>query len=219
MKVELLVDNDVLIKGSCYSLIGHVKPPSRDLGAVGILGAARFVVGNYLERRGRIRDREKARASFDRYLAAVSQLEPAPSELNLASVIEEKALELGLDLDGGESQLCAMAVHRGWPLVLTGDKRAIKAIEVVAEAVDEVSGLRGRVACLEQAIAGITDQIGADAARMAICGEPDVDRAISICFECSRPDSRSDFKPVGLASYIAHLRAEAPTVLYPSDSL
>ncbi len=218
MTVELLIDNDVLIKCSCYALVEHLKPPGHDVGAVGVLGAARYVVGKYLERRGRIRDREKARASFDRYIAMVNELEPTEEELGLASAIEEKALQLGLDLDGGESQLCAMAIHRNWPLVLTGDKRAIRSVEMLYNVVHEVAGLRGRVVCLEQAVAGVVDRIGVDSVRTAVCGEPEVDKALSICFQCNQPTPQADVKP-GLSSYISHLRSEAPAMLYPQDTL
>lgn len=219
MSTELLVDNDVLIKCSCYALIEEVKPPSGKASAVGILGAARFVVRKYLERSERIRNRELARVQFDQYLSDVEELEPTPAELKLASEMEERALLDGLDLDGGESQLCAVAISRGVPLILTGDKRAIKAIESVRQGMQDIDALRGRMVCLEQAIAGIAQRIGANVARDSICAEPDIDKTLSICFQCTRSSAPPEFRPEGLASYVSHLRSEAPTMLYPPPAL
>lgn len=218
MTIDLFVDNDVLIKCSCYRLLAHVQSPKGE-GSVGVLGAARFVVGKYLARRGNIVDRAAAQKAFGQYLESATELEPTESELATATAIEEEAQRLGLDLDGGESQLCAMALHRGMALLLTGDKRAIIALERICSVSGILGALGGRIACMEQAISGVTDRIGPIVARDAICAEPHVDKAISICFECSQSTARQNFHPVGLASYIEDLRGKAPKMLYPSDSL
>lgn len=219
MATELFVDNDVLIKCSCYRFLPYIDAHRSDVPTVAILGAARFVVRSHLARRGDIRDREAARTAFEEYLGSAIELEPTESELATATAIEEEALRRGLDLDSGESQLCAMALHRGLAIVLTGDKRAIMAIEQVSASIGTLTALQGRIACLEQAVNGIANRIGPACARSAICAEPKVDTAISICFECSRTTARADFSPEGLASYIEDLRSKAPTMLYPLMSL
>lgn len=219
MTIELFVDNDVVIKCSCYRLLSHIKSAGGGTPSVGILGAARFVVMKYLARRGKIRDRVAAQAAFDNYLESALELEPTREELTTATGIEEEALKLGLDLDGGESQLCAMALHRGSALVLTGDKRAIMAIEQIRASRNALSALEGRIVCLEQAMSGIAERIGPAATRAAVCAEPDVDITISICFECTQPVTRPNFSPDGLKSYIGDLRSNAPMMLYPPMSL
>lgn len=219
MRLSFLVDNDVLIKLACYGLLHQVGPLSADKGRVGVLGAARFVVRGRLRRPGTALDRAAARAVFDAFLGTVAEIEPHEAELALASLIEDYAIRAGVDLDSGESQLCAIAVHRGLPLLLTGDKRAIGGLEVVQVGVEAISVMAGRIVCLEQAIAGVVNKVGPLAVKTAVCAEPGVDKALSICFECTRPGPRPDFRPEGLTSYVEDLRRTAPTMLYPGDSL
>jgi hypothetical protein len=218
MTLDLLVDNDVIIKCACYSLLDELQHPARRAGAIGVLGAARFVVRGYLERRGRIVDRQAAMDRFNIFLPSVIQLEPTSDELALASLIEEAAVLAGVDLDGGESQLCAIAVYRASPVLLTGDKRAVSGAEVVLGDVAILSSLRGRLVCLEQAIAGIVERLGLAATRSVICAEPSVDRSLSICFECRNPNPRLESARDGLSSYVNHLRREAPTLLFAADA-
>ncbi|MFD6290932.1 hypothetical protein [Streptomyces sp. NPDC060205] len=189
------------------------------LPGVGVLGAARFVVKKHLERRGRIVDRESAIQHFENFLTSVVELEPTADELQLASLIEESAVAAGVELDSGESQLCAISVKRGPMLLLTGDKRAIAGAEIVQEAVTELSELQGRIVCLEQVIAGISERIGAVETRRRICAEPYVDRALSICFQCQGANPRPESFAEGLLSYVQYMRAQASTLLYRHDQL
>lgn len=216
---ELLVDNDVLIKCACYSILDQIPGPSDQRQDVAVLGAARFVVGKYLERRGIIRDRAAAQRRFHDYLSTAVILEPTLDEINLASAIEEAAILLGLDLDSGESQLCAIAVFRGSSLLLTGDKRAIASAETLKESVSELASLAGRLVCLEQAIMGVIERIGVDAARIQICAEAAVDKALSICFECHALVEGHPLELTGLLNYIRDVRTKAPILLYEPDSL
>ena len=59
---DLLIDNDVLIKCACYSILDQIGSPSGQQENVAVLGAARFVVRKYLERKGMIQDRAAAQA-------------------------------------------------------------------------------------------------------------------------------------------------------------
>jgi hypothetical protein len=216
---SLLIDNDVLIKCSCYSILDQLRGPWEQSGEVGVLGAARFVVGKYLERRGTIQDRAAAQQCFQEYLSSVTILEPTIDELKLASAIEEAAMLLGVELDSGESQLCAIAVFRGSSLLLTGDKRAITAAEKLRRNVAEITALDGRLICLEQAVMGVAGRIGIDTVRVRICAETAVDRSLSICFECHALGEGRPLDVTGLTSYIRDLRGQAPTLLYQFDSL
>jgi hypothetical protein len=216
---NLLIDNDVLIKSACYSILDEIRGPSGSYESVAILGAARFVVGKYLERQGAIQDRAAARRRFQDYLSTVTVLEPTPDELQFASAIEEAAMLLGLDLDSGESQLCAIAVFRSSALVLTGDKRAIVSAETLMANVSDLTSLAGRLVCFEQAVMGVVGRIGMDETRVRVCAERAIDKSLSICFECH---SLAGGRPLGLAgliSYISDIRKRAPMLLYASDSL
>lgn len=241
MTLHLIIDTDVLIKCACYAMLDHVQPPStaengmsaadsemdtaeNQTGAVrdgtgvadniGILGAARFVVRHHLERRGKINDRSAAQQRFEDYLRTVAILEPTDEELTLASAIEDAGQRLSLDLDVGESQLCAIAVFRLTPYLLTGDKRAIIGAELLQEELVMLSELRGRIICLEQALIDIAGRIGMLEARLRVCAEPGVDKSLTICFECSSGNARTDFGVDGLESYVRSLREQACTLLY-----
>ena len=146
-------------------------------------------------------------------------LEPTIDEVNLASAIEEAAMLQGLDLDSGESQLCAIAIFRNSPLLLTGDKRAIASAEKLKGSIDELTSLAGRLVCLEQAIMGVVRRIGIDAARIRICAEAAIDKGLSICFECHALADGRPLELTGLLSYIRDVRRRAPMLLYEPDSL
>lgn len=110
-------------------------------------------------------------------------------------------------------------LHRAIRLLITEDKRAIAGAEQAKTRVAVLSGLENRVACLEQFVLGIVNRIGPSESRSRICSEPDIDKALSICFACSGAQKLEGFVRVGLQSYIGHLRKAAPTVLYATDAL
>jgi hypothetical protein len=215
---NLLIDNDVLIKCSCYALLNQVRRSEADSTDVGILGAARFVVRSHLSRGEKIKDREAAIRRFLEYTETAEILEPTEEELMLSSLIEELAINRGLDLDSGESQLCAIAIKRGGCLILTGDKRAICGAELLLSSLPKLEPLHGRLVCLEQAIRGIVERIGADTVKPSICAEPGIDKSLSICFGCSNSTSLA-FDPAGLISYINDVRRNAPKLLYRREFL
>lgn len=207
---DALADNDVLIKGASYRLLEEF--PAAGAHVVGVLGAARFVVRSALEGQPRLHDRNGAIGAWESFLEAAVELEPSEAELELATALETVAAELGLGLDVGESQLCAMAIARPDALVLTGDKRAIGAMEELRVEVDELQHLDGRVACLEQVLQSLCDALGPELVRKQVCAEPGADRAVSICFSCASGDAVT-FDPAGLTSYVEAMRADAPNVL------
>lgn len=213
---NLLVDNDVLLKCACYALLNSIRRSDAPSTDVGVLGAARFVVRGHLERGAGINNREAAIRRFLEYLETVQALEPTYEELALSSLIEELAARDDLDLDGGESQLCAIAIKRGGCLVLTGDKRAISAAEQLTSDMPALQALCDRLVCLEQAIRGIVERIGADTTKSFICAEPAIDKTLSICFSCN---SGRLFDPAGLISYINAVRQNAPNLLYGPEFL
>jgi hypothetical protein len=211
------IDNDVLIKTACYSLLTAVSAQLQRTGSVNVLGAARFVVPARLSRDKRIRNRDRALEMWTTFAEGAEELEPTEEELSLATEIEEVAVTSGLELDSGESQLCAIATYRGIELILTGDKRAIAALEAIASQNDQLGVLAGRVMCLEQAILALTMALSDEAIRAAVCSEPNVDKSLSICCSCSS-GSGVKFDHTGLLSYINAVRAVAPTILTTESS-
>jgi hypothetical protein len=183
-----VVDNDVLIKLACYRLLQDVLAVFGGSVPIGILGVAKFVVTSNIRGSSSINDRESALQNFVVFLAEVEELEPTDDEINLATELEEAATRAAVGLDFGESQLCAIVLSRAIPMLITGDKRAIAAAEVIKSNIGRLAELEGKVVCLEQLVLSLTDRIGHGAIRDRICAEPDIDKSLSICFACRRGD-------------------------------
>lgn len=216
MPEHVLVDNDVVLKTACYALVDETIAATT-VGGVppAMLGVGRFVIRGRLNRATNIADPAGASAAFARMLAAMALVEPDDAELDAAADLEAEANRLDLELDGGESQLLAILANRACSLLVTGDKRAIAAMAVVA-----VGMAAGRIACLEQLVAHIVAGTGTAAVRAGVCAEPQVDRAITACFGCSMASAPSEEDVIaGLASYSAHLDRAAPGVLLSGANL
>lgn len=205
----VLLDNDVALKIACYSLVGEMVAVTtlNDMPAA-MLGVGRFVIQGRLTRASNVADVERAKAAFGQLLEAVTLLEPDDQELAAAADLEAEANRRNLELDGGESQLLAMLARRGCQRLITGDKRAIVAIAVVAPDL-----AAKRICCLEQLMVQLLTLFGVDVARPAVCGEPNVDRALTSCFGCSSTAIDGSDVLAGLNSYIGHLDRSAPGVL------
>ena len=217
---ELLVDTDVLMKLALYGLLEEIAHAgcAADCGRrTGIIGAAAYVARKRLHRRAT--DADSATARLEAFLATVARLEPTENEVEMAAAFEAAASRAGVGLDTGESQLCVIALTRGEPVILTGDKRAILAIERLTSEVEPLTALANRVACLEQALKLVVRRIGALLVRASVQAERAADTAISICFRVTIDVVPDDFEAEGLDSYIEAVRREAPNVLLPGSEL
>ncbi len=139
-------------------------------------------------------------------------LEPDDEELRWAAELEISATQAGFELDTGESQLAVMVASRALNALETGDKRGIRGLKAVADAVPH---LVGRVRCLEQIVEeALADDANLAPLAAAVCAEPEVDKVLTICFACrsDQPPSRADVL-AGLASYVSDLRKVAPRLL------
>lgn len=220
MADSVLMDNDVILKTCCYGIVdevlGCVAGQTR---TVHVLGVVRYVLGRAISKRKNITDGETASARLADLLGRVSLLEPSREELLLAAEFETAAQSLGVELDGGESQLLSVLVTRSAAVLLTGDKRAIRAIEPVVHAVGYDRQAERRVACLEQMIMAIVGRHGAEAIHQRVCREAGIDKSLAVCFACAsgRCDPQSILE--GLTSYVRALRRDAPAALVASDDL
>lgn len=210
-----LVDNDIIVKICAYrcgrelleiATIGD-RPPS-------ILAVARHSISSRLGRSRILADQQGAKTEWDRLVSQLTIIEPSSEEVDLAADFETRAIELSLQLDTGESQLLAVLIKRSAPLLLTGDKRAIQAMEEIAP-----SSPRGTVGCLEQLLLAFLNVFDSSTIRSRICAEPSADRATTICFSCSSPSVSAATIVAGLKSYIANLRAMTPSLLVATDDI
>lgn len=212
-KPDAAVDNDVLIKVACYRLLTEYEAARR----LSVLGAARFVVPAHIARHQLAGDRNDARTAALELIGRSIVLEPSETELDFAALIELEAQRLGLELDAGESQLAAMVIRQGIEVLETGDKRAIRSFERLVEDIPELDGLRGKVRCLEQVMVACATASNPDKVGQAVCCEPLVDKALSICFGCFSPSpSAGKLDKDAITSYIESLRAGAPSILASS---
>ena len=216
MSNGVLVDNDVALKISCYSLVSQaLRAITIDGSPPAMLGVARFVIRGRLSRARNVVDVERASAAFEQLMQVVTLLEPDESELALAADFEAEANRNNLELDGGESQLLAILIIRAYRLLLTGDKRAIAAMATVAP-----EQATGRVACLEQLMAHIIGDVGAAAVRVVVCSEPNADRTLTLCCSCGRQTAPAeDDILAALASYAGHTNHVASGILLPGFDL
>ena len=217
---QVLVDNDVVLKACCYDLVDEVIDflAGTDR-TVHVLGVARFVLGRAISKRGNIADKDRAADRLARLLGRVALLEPEEDELLLAAGFEEAAQSRGVDLDGGESQLLAVLVARSARLLITGDKRAIRAIEPIVAERGCGEQVARRIACLEQVAMALVGRLGGETIRQRVCAEPAIDKSLAACFSCASGTCILEFILEGLASYIKDLRGHAPSVLVDSDDL
>lgn len=211
--MKALIDNDILVKGACYRLLAEIANSIPGGGHCGVLGAAKFVVPHYIKRQKLAGDVAAAEMCFASFLASSEALEPSSEERELAATLEANAQQLSLSLDPGESQLVSILLFRVLPWLATGDKRAIVALEMLLDTDARLANLAGKIRCLEQLVKHMLVNGDYAIIRNAICSEPAVDKALTICFSCSSQDSNSADIHQGLDSYIGAIRASAARVL------
>lgn len=208
------LDNDILFKGACYGLLERfVAVIPAELHQTGFLGAAPFVLRARLQKVALSKAPEEVLEQLQSLFKMGVALEPTPDETKIAADIEFAAQRNNLGLDAGESQLCAIVITREIQSLITGDKRAIRALESLLLQDERVKILSGKVICLEQLAVRAINEDGPAAIRNSVCSEIEVDRSLAISFECSNPNPSPDVGLAGLQSYIEDLRKTAKTLL------
>lgn len=102
-------------------------------------------------------------------------------------------------IDPGEADLLSVAADEK-VLVLSGDKRALRAVRTVEGASEALSGL---VVTLEALLIALHDHVGADALRVRVAPLRAFDTAVAMCFSDDNPDPR-----LALCSYHNSLVSE-----------
>lgn len=199
--MRLVIDTDVFCK----------------LGAAGLLGSAASALGcteadcarlpalPHMLKRGSL----AKRLGPDR-CAKVLALVPAFAAVPPASTDHLEPFVGVPDVDAGEAQLFALVAEHG-SLLLTGDKRALRAagqLSVIAES------LNGKLVTLEALLLRLLAVDGADQVRASVQPIADLDGMIKVCFSASNPDPSA-----ALESYFSALEREvAPLRLWRFNS-
>lgn len=207
MAHQASLDTDVLIKGAEFGLLSEfISVIPAKINNVGVLGAAPFVC------RSRMHD-HAAISYLEGLLSNFQILEPTPEEVALAAELELAAQKANVNLDVGESQLCAITECRTIPQLATGDKRAIIAIEKIYALRARLEVFAKKIISLEQLVERLILRDDFSEIRAKICAKASLDKSLSICFSCNSAAVNLDECKAGLASYIRDLRRKAANVL------
>ena len=195
--MRLLVDTDAFCKLGVAGLL------SDTFTVVGVddSDCGRLAALPYMLRRGGLRKRYGA-VACDGLIptAEAMQVLPTPS----AEWIDRFASLT--DVDPGEAQLLASAAEHHL-LLLSGDKRALRAIRNVNGVAD---ALNHRIVVLEAAFIALLNRLGLDEMRRRAAALDSMDRTVAICLSPGNSDPLSAFR-----SYFDSLAAEVqPLVLW-----
>jgi hypothetical protein len=202
--MKVLIDTDAFCK---LALAGLLTDAVAALGAQ-IPDCARLPALPHMLRRGSVPKRfgETHCESLQDFASAIPSLQP----------VESPWLDRFLPVPGidpGEAQLFSAAAEQKL-LVLSGDKRALRAIRNVEGAAEAIGEL---VVTFEAVLIALNHSIGADALRSRVAVLRPFDTTVGICFSDSNADPLS-----ALWSYYRSLASEvAPLALWqpPSGTL
>jgi hypothetical protein len=211
--VVSLVDCDIVYKATLLDLDAELIRDQAQ-STVGVLGATRFVLTRKFNKLGGERA-TAMRGRLDQILSNYLTVEPSGDEIGLAAEFESAAQLAGLSLDVGESQLCSILLTRDCQLLLTGDKRAIVALQKLLPSRPQFSKIARKVKCLEQCVDSALKLNGVKKIRDAVCASIQPDIVLAICFSCKEAHVGEDTVRACLSSYIQHLRDSAPDILSP----
>jgi hypothetical protein len=206
-----VLDNDIALKCVCYDIATELLGSYCESGSLGVLGSAQYVISKRLRNKSLNCGGMVAVERLNVFLNSTECIEPSTEESYFAAELELIAQREGVALDSGESQLCAIAITRFIPWLLTGDKRAIRGLQRVLGFDSRLKSLGKRVLCLEQLVLRAIADNGIKRLRDKICAEPAVDKTMSICFSCT--NIQLEVSTAGLTSYIESIKSEAPEIL------
>jgi hypothetical protein len=195
--MRLLLDSD----GFCKLGAGGLLSEAAALLGMELLQCERLPALPHMLRRGRLRKR-LGDSLCDRLIPLADQL-PSITMAAADDIWLERLARVDA-IDPGETQLFAAAAS-GTAVVLSGDKRALKA---VAGLPDVASALADRVVVIEAVLISLSHTLGVDELRQRLTPAMAIDTAIRACF--------SGVDPVlGLRAYFESLAKEvAPLVLW-----
>ena len=198
--MRVLLDTDAFCKLASADLLEL----SLEILGCQLSDCARLPALPYMLRRGRLHEQYGDEASAALVLAAekVPIMSP-PGDEWLDRLAQVEAI------DPGEAQIFAKAAEGG-QMVITGDKRALRALAGVSGVSEALSG---KVIVLEAILSSLCESLGVEHVRQAIRPVVASDTMIRVCFSASNLSP-----PEALASYFNDLAAEIlPLVLWSPD--
>lgn len=195
--MRLLVDTDAFCKIGAADLLG---PSAEVLGAT-LVDCARLPALPHMLRRGSLR-RRVGDAKCDALLPLALRLpeipQPPASWLDILATLA--------DVDAGEAQLLACAAELD-VLLMSGDKRALRAVKGVAEL---RKALHGKVVLVESVLLALCLRDGDETVRRAVLPCLTMDTMISVAFSPGNASPRD-----ALRAYLsASIEALAPLIVW-----
>jgi hypothetical protein len=202
---RLLVDNDVLLKAAHWGLLDAI--PSMINGHWEDIAALESLI-----HRTRRQDRKLFRAPVvaDELLSRLDQMVAVP--VGESTVI--KRLQDVVGLDAGEIVLIAALCADESLVLLTGDKRALRAL-VAPELQDIADKVRGRIVCLEHLLEHVLERSGAAVLAAHIAPYRDLDAAARSIVPMPAYATEEGIR-LGLTSYLNDLARETNGLVYSS---
>lgn len=195
--MRLLVDTDAF----CKLAIGGVLHEALRLLETDLNECGRLPALPYMLRRGRLRN-----AYGPQTCDGLIPLAESIPVLVAASATWLGKLSPIQTIDPGEAQILAAAAEHGM-IVVSGDKRALRALKEVD---DLPHRLAGRIVVLEALLIALCEDLGPAEVRRRVQPLMALDRMVRFCFSTPGGDPRE-----GLRSYFESLATEvAPIVLW-----
>ena len=197
MPIRLLVDTDVYCK---LSVPGFFEEAVHLLG-VDVTECGRLAALPYMLKKGPLREFYGA-DECDRLLTTTHYM-PIVDSSHSKWLEQLTSLQ---SINPGEAQIFAVGADTDL-LVMTGDKRAVRALTAIPELIESLSG---RIVVFEAILLALCGWLGPEIVRQRIQRLSNVDRLVQVCFSSGIPDPM-----VGLNSYYNDLAAELqPLVLW-----
>jgi hypothetical protein len=195
--VSLLIDTDAF----CILAAGQLLDDAMGLFGADLSGCARLPALPHMLRRGGLRKKYGDRIS--------DHLIPIADSIPILDQPEAQWLDMLTPvqyIDPGEAQLFALAAEKRL-VVITGDKRALRALKDVPGFAD---ALAGRIVVLEAILIALCARIGSAVVSARVQPLIAHDSMIRVCFSPSNPDLKA-----ALLSYYQSLEIELdPLVLW-----
>jgi len=197
--VSLLIDTDAF----CVLATGQLLDDAVSLLGADLSGCARLPALPHMLRRGRLR--KKYGDQISDHLIPIADSIPVIDQPDARWL---DRLTMIQNIDPGEAQLFALAAEKRLA-VITGDKRALRALKDVPGFAD---ALAGRIVVLEAMLIALCDRLRPTVVSARIQPLAIHESMIRVCFSRSNPDPR-----VALLSYYQSLVVELdPLILWHS---
>jgi hypothetical protein len=207
MSQPILIDNDALLKLARYGLLDEaVALFECNPTDVRVLATAKYQLLPAKNRLKFCKDEESA-ARLEAFLKTSNQLDAGLADPDLFDVLNAVP-----NIDAGEALLFAVGATNRDTLVITGDKRSLKALCSDDSATHVSNSLAGRVVSMEVLFLMLIERQFAFI-QERVRAKPDVDMTLKIVFGVTVPVNFESARE-GLDSYIRDLLSVTGTLLY-----